>query len=115
MSPLNIEKYQMSYFSFSGKLIIKFRVEKGLSGTNHSTKPTATVCQPSSQPNTRQFTALTSKDRRLELLNWGMKQQSTPNTQHHRRFHWERNQTKGFGLETRAPLPSVLAHPDGHE
>lgn len=40
-------------------------------------KTKATVCQPSSQPNTRHFTALSSKDRRLELLNWGMKQQST--------------------------------------
>lgn len=55
---------------------------------------------------------------RDSLRDWGIKKQTTPNTQHHQlrtRLNWKRNQTDGFGLETGVPLPSGLAHPDRHE
>ncbi len=54
---------------------------------------------------------------RDSLWDWGMKKQTTPNTQHHQlhtRLNWKRNQTNGLGLETGDPLPSGLTHPDRH-
>lgn len=61
ISPLNTEKDRtMSYFFSLGNYIRRFMVEKACLAQNHSTKPPTTHCQPSSQPDTGPFAALTS-------------------------------------------------------
>lgn len=73
-SPLNTDLKKRSFLSLE-KCIWKFRLETRSSGTNRSAKPRTTLCQPSSQPDTRAFTALTSEESQLD---WGWNNKPLP-------------------------------------
>ena len=51
----------MSYYFYLWEITSEdFGLQKAHLAQNHSTKPPTTLCQPSSRPDTRPFTALTS-------------------------------------------------------